>query len=167
MFKKYNTIIRSYSLYHSQPCTQLLSTGLSANEGLDPAELPSHWPSPPAIQKSPPVPWRSDANTGTLLPRSETCTNGSQEPYLQDPTYRTRPAVPPSLWLADRDSSSCSSVNSHLSLAYLHMAVLLHRPATSGPVGPVFPGGSDLMNTSRISDLLGQEGPKTVFIGPI
>ena len=31
----------------------------------------------------------------------------------------------------------------------------------------VFPGGSDLMNTSRISDLLGQEGPKTVFIGPV
>ena len=31
----------------------------------------------------------------------------------------------------------------------------------------VFPGGSDLMNTSRISDLSGQEGPKTVFIGPI
>ena len=31
----------------------------------------------------------------------------------------------------------------------------------------VFPGGSDLMNTSRISDLMGQEGPKTVFIGPI
>ena len=31
------------------------------------------------------------------------------------------------------------------------------------PVGEaVFPGGSDLMNTSRISDLLGQEGPKTV-----
>ena len=53
-------------LSHSQPCTQLLSTGLSANEGLDPAELPSHWPLPPAIQKSPPVPWRSDANTGTL-----------------------------------------------------------------------------------------------------
>ena len=32
---------------------------------------------------------------------------------------------------------------------------------------PVFPGGLDLMNTSRISDLLGQEGPKTVFIGPV
>ena len=31
----------------------------------------------------------------------------------------------------------------------------------------VFPGGSDLMNTSRISYLLGQEGPKTVFIGPV
>ena len=31
----------------------------------------------------------------------------------------------------------------------------------------VFPGRSDLMNTSRIFDLLGQEGPKTVFIGPI
>ena len=31
----------------------------------------------------------------------------------------------------------------------------------------VFPRGSDLMNTSRISDLSGQEGPKTVFIGPI
>ena len=31
----------------------------------------------------------------------------------------------------------------------------------------VFPGGSDLMNTSRIFDLLGPKGPKTVFIGPI
>ena len=31
---------------------------------------------------------------------------------------------------------------------------------------PVFPGGSDLMNTSQISNLLGKEGPKTVFIGP-
>ena len=37
------------------------------------------------------------------------------------------------------------------------------RRSCPDPVGEaVFPGGSDLMNTSRISDLLGQEGPKTV-----
>ena len=67
MFKKYNTIIRSYGLYHSQPCTPLLSTGLSANEGLDPAVLPSHWPSPSALQKSPPGPWGKDANIRSLV----------------------------------------------------------------------------------------------------
>ena len=41
---------------------------------------------------------------------------------------------------------------------------LLH--ASWRPV-PVFPGGSDLLNTSRISNLLGPEGPKTVFIGTV
>ena len=66
MLKKYNTIMRSYGLYGSQPCTPLLSTGLSANEGLDPAVLPSHWPSPPAVQKSPPRPWGRDANILSL-----------------------------------------------------------------------------------------------------
>ena len=73
----------------------------------------------------------ASSQAASLLPRSETCTVGSQEPYLQDPTYRTRPAVLPSLWLADLDSSSSSSVTSHLSLAYLHTVLLLHRLATS------------------------------------
>ena len=71
MLKKYNTIMRSYGLYGSQPCTPLLSTGLSANEGLDPAVLPSHWPSPPAVQKSPPRPWGRDANILSLWHTSE------------------------------------------------------------------------------------------------
>ena len=66
-----------------------------------------------------------------------------------------------------------------------HLTVLSYRPLTllysmlqtpllsctlccRPPDSPaVFPGWSDLMNTSRISYLVGQEGPKTVFIGPV
>ena len=67
----------------------------------------------------------ASSQAANLLPRSDTCTVGSQEPGLLDPTCSVRPAVPPSLWLSVRDSSSsCSSVTSHLSLAYLHTAVL-------------------------------------------
>ena len=59
----------------------------------------------------------ASSQAASLLPRSGTSTVDSQEPCLQEPTYRTRRTVLPSLWLADRDSSSCSSDTSHLSIA--------------------------------------------------
>ena len=69
-------------------------------------------------------------------------------PFLKALADRTAPATP-GLLIIKPPNMPCR----HFSMRQRNITIA------------VFPGGSDLMNTSLISDFLGQEGPKTIFIG--
>ena len=63
-------------------------------------------------------------------------------------------------------SSPCMRLQVHkLSSALDYLSATFHHSVVK--IDLVFIGGLDLMNISRISNLLGQGGLKTVFIGPI